>query len=85
PGESPIGWSGDGAAIFVSHPQGLPAKVFRLDIATGQRSLWKELSPSDPSGVFGVDPIRMTPDGKSFVYSYRRVITDLFVMDGAAR
>ncbi|HKF42465.1 MAG TPA: protein kinase [Thermoanaerobaculia bacterium] len=85
PGESPIGWSEDGRFVFVSQPQGLPAKVFRLDIATGQRSLWKELSPSDPSGVFGVDPIRMTPDGKSFVYSYRRVITDLFVMDGAAR
>jgi Tol biopolymer transport system component len=85
PGESPIGWSEDGKAIFVSHPQGLPAKVFRLDIATGQRSPWKELSPSDPSGVFGVDPIRVTPDGKSFVYSYRRVITDLFLMEPTHR
>ena len=82
PGETPVGWSEDGKAIFVSHPQGLPAKVFRVEIATGQRALWKELSPSDPSGVFGVDPIRGTPDGKSFIYSYRRVITDLFQAEG---
>jgi eukaryotic-like serine/threonine-protein kinase len=85
PGETPIGWSEDGRSVFVSQPQGLPAKVFRLDAATGQRSLWRELSPSDPSGVFGVDPIRVTPDGKTFVYSYRRVITDLYLMDGAKR
>src|SRR5262249_48206808 len=82
PGATAIGCGADGRSVVVAHPQGLPDKVFRLDAASGQRSLWKELSPSDPSGVFGVDPIRVTPDGKSFVYSYRRVITDLYLMDG---
>ena len=29
-----------------------------------------------------VDFFDPSPDGKSFVYSYRRVITDLYLMDG---
>jgi len=82
PGETPIAWSEDGKALFVSHPQGLPARIFRLDPVTGERSLWKEISPSDPAGVFGVDPVRLTPDGKSYVYSYRRTITDLYLTQG---
>jgi len=84
PGESPIGWNENGKALFVARTQGLPAKVSRLDPVTGERLLWKEVSPSDPAGVFGVDPIRLTPDGKSAVYSYRRVMTDLYLMDGLA-
>jgi hypothetical protein len=80
-GESPIGWSEDGA-LFLAQTQGLPAKIFRLNTATGERTFWKEISPPDPAGVFGVDPIRLTPDGKFSVYSYRRVITDLYLMEG---
>jgi Tol biopolymer transport system component len=80
-GESPIGWSEDGA-LFLAQTQGLPAKIFRLNTATGERTFWKEISPPDPAGVFGVDPIRLTPDGKFSVYSYRRVIMDLYLMEG---
>ncbi len=53
-----------------------------MNAATGERALWKEVSPPDPAGVFGVDPIRLTPDGKSSVYSYRRVLMDLYLMEG---
>jgi Tol biopolymer transport system component len=82
PGESPVGWSEDGKALFIAQIQGLPAKVFRLDPATGARTPWREISPTDPAGVFGIDPIRLTPDGKSYIYSYKRVITDLFLVGG---
>ena len=50
--------------------------------ATGQRRLWKELTPPDPSGVASIGPIIMTADGSSYVYSYRRLIDDLFVAEG---
>ena len=81
-GELPVQWSEDGRALFVLKPEGLPAKLFRLDLETGQRSLWKEIAPSDPAGVFGVDPIRLTRDGKAYVYSYRRLLTDLYLVEG---
>jgi eukaryotic-like serine/threonine-protein kinase len=81
-GELPVQWSDDGRALYVSRPQGLPAKVFRLDLVTGERSLWKEIAPSDAAGVFGIEPIRLTRDGKAYVYSYRRLLTDLYLVEG---
>src|SRR5262249_61199045 len=49
-GEIPIQWSADGRAIFTYHGGGLPAKVWRLEIATGRKELLRELSPMDPAG-----------------------------------
>jgi Tol biopolymer transport system component len=82
PGELPVQWSEDGHSLYVLKPQGLPARLFRLDLETGQRALWKEIAPSDPAGVFGVDPIRLTRDGKAYVYSYRRLLSDLYLVEG---
>ena len=81
-GEVPIQWSADGGSLFVSRLQGLPVKIFRLNLATGSRTPWREMNPSDPAGVFGIDPIRLTRDGKSYVYSYRRLLSDLYLMEG---
>ena len=44
-------WSGDGRYLFVSRPRELPGKVFRIEIETGRRELWKDLMPPDPAGV----------------------------------
>ncbi|PYQ37007.1 MAG: hypothetical protein DMF55_02665 [Acidobacteria bacterium] len=60
----------------------LPMKVFRVDMTTGERTLWKELTPPDPAGVLTMGPIVMTPDGKSYVYSYRRTLDELFLVEG---
>ena len=49
---------------------------------TGQRTLWKQLMPPDPAGVEYVGPISAYSDGKSYVYGYRRMLSDLYVVDG---
>jgi hypothetical protein len=82
PGEIPVRWTGDGAAVWVSRPNEVPAKVYRVDMTTGERSLWKELTPPDPAGVLLIGPILITPDGKSYVYSYRRTLDELFLVEG---
>ena len=64
PGEQPIQWSADGKAIYLYKPGGLPANVYRLDLSTGHRTLWKELMPSDSAGVSRIGPILITPDGQ---------------------
>jgi eukaryotic-like serine/threonine-protein kinase len=81
-GEVPVGWTADSGSIYVYRPSDLPAKVFRLNIETGQRTLWKQLMPPDPAGVEYVGPILPTPDGKAYVYGYRRMLSDLYVVDG---
>jgi eukaryotic-like serine/threonine-protein kinase len=82
PEDQPVRWSVDGRSLFVLSPGETSARVSLLDIATGQRTLWKELRPPDPAGVLSVGPIVMTPDGKSYVYSYRRSLKDLYLVKG---
>jgi WD40 repeat protein len=82
PGEQPITWSADGRALYVYHPGELPAKVYRLDVKTGQRTFWKQLMPSDPAGVEMIGPILMTPDAKTCVYGYQRTLSDLYLVEG---
>ena len=51
-------------------------------MTTGRRTLWKELNPPDPSGVQQVGPIMIAPDEKSYVYSYRRTLDELYLATG---
>jgi tRNA A-37 threonylcarbamoyl transferase component Bud32/WD40 repeat protein len=82
PGELPIRWSTATSLFVASRPGELPSRIFRVDLATGRRELWKQLTTLDPAGVFSIDPILMTPDGKAHVYSYRRLLSDLYLVVG---
>ncbi len=81
-GEHPVRWSDDGHTIFIYRPGDLPAKVYRLDPATGKRVLWKQLIPPDSAGVRSIGPIVVTPDGKTYVYGYHRVLAELYLVQG---
>ncbi len=82
PGEQPISWGADGHSLYIYRPGELPAKVFRLDLQSGQKILWKQLMPSDPAGVETIGPILITPDGKTCVYGYHRTLSDLYLVEG---
>lgn len=82
PDDVPVGWDAGARAVFVRRPTGLPARVERVDVETGERQLWKELIPPDPAGVSVVDPIQVSADGRGYVYSYRRVLDRLTVIEG---
>jgi Tol biopolymer transport system component len=81
-GEVPLSWTADSMSLYIYRPSDLPAKVYRLNIATGQRTLWKQLMPPDPAGVELVGPILPSADGKAYVYGYRRMLSDLYLVDG---
>jgi Tol biopolymer transport system component len=82
PGEVPVAWTDDGRSLYIYKGGELPAKVYRLEIANGNRTLWKQLMPPDPAGVEFVGPVLPTPDGKSYVYGYRRLLSDLYLVEG---
>lgn len=46
------------------------------------RERWKEFMPSDPAGVTLINPAFLTPDGRHYVYSFRRVLSDLYLAEG---
>lgn len=82
PGEQPVTFSTDGGSLYIYQPGELPARVYRLDLRTGQRKLWKELMPSDPAGVETIGPILMTPDAKTCAFGYHRMLADLYLVEG---
>jgi Tol biopolymer transport system component len=81
-GDQPVSWSSDSRSLLVYHFGDLPAKIYRLDVNTGQKTLWKQLAPSDDTGVVLVGPVLITPDAKSYVYGYVRIISDLYLVQG---
>ncbi len=82
PGEQPITFSTDSDALYIYQPGELPAQVYHLDLTTGKRTLWKQLMPSDPAGVETIGPIIMTPDAKTCVFGYHRMLADLYLVEG---
>jgi hypothetical protein len=81
PNGSVAGVSGDGKSWYVREP-GVPAKLYRADILTGRKELWKEIHPPDPAGTYRMDNFLVTPDGKNYVYTYRRILSDLYLVEG---
>ena len=87
PGDLPLQWSDDGRYVYTVDGLGentLPAiDVFRVELTTGVRVLWKTVTPPDPVGVQGLrGTVAITPDARSYCYSYMRRLGDLFVVDG---
>jgi hypothetical protein len=78
----PIQWARDGRGIFVQSQTALPSPVERVDVSTGDRQLVMELTPPDPAGVLVVGPVYLAGDGQSYVYSYKRLLDELYVVEG---
>ncbi len=87
PGDVPLQWSHGGRYVYtvdnVDEGTRAAVDVFRVELASGDRRLWKTLMPSDPVGVEDMRrTVVITPDAQSYCYSYTRRLGDLFVVDG---
>jgi hypothetical protein len=80
--EVPIRWTPDMRSLYVTASSAPPVRVDLVDLQTGARTLWKELRPPDAAGVETVGPVRMTPDGNVYAYSYRRLLYELYLATG---
>jgi eukaryotic-like serine/threonine-protein kinase len=72
-----VGWAGPGVVI-AREASMIPARLHRLDLATGRRTPWLELAPHDPAGVRRVNSVSIAADGRSYAYSYTRQVSDLY-------
>ena len=78
----PIGWSADGGVLFAFERGKLPASIYGFDVRTGERTLHRELSPADRTGVDSLTRVTMTPDLQTIVYSFPQSLCDLFAIEG---
>ena len=80
-GDWPIRWTADGKGIYVYRRGQLPADVFRVDVATGRKDLVTTFKPPEAPGLASINRALITPDGRSWAYSYQRTLSDLFEVE----
>jgi len=80
--EAVINWSADGKHLFTYTRGEVPARIYRVEITSGKRELFKVTSPIDLAGVEDVTNLRITRDGRSYAYTCPTVLSDLYVVDG---
>jgi hypothetical protein len=81
-GESPVAWSTDGQFALVSRTRDQSRTVYRVNLKTGARVLWKTIEPADLAGVVRLNALRISGDEKSYAYSYTRELGELYLVDG---
>ena len=81
PLDLPLEWSADGGALLVARLGELPWRVRRHELASGRETPLTEIAPGQVAGV-RLTQVFLTPDGRSWVHSYSRLLSDLYVADG---
>jgi len=80
--DAPVGWTTDPDSIYTLRAGSFPAKVEIVNLSSGERTLWKEIVPPDLAGTVLPLSLQITPDGSAYVYTYRRVLSDLYLVKG---
>jgi Tol biopolymer transport system component len=75
----PIRWSSDGRYVFYRSLKD-QRLVYRLDLRTRRKELWKELPRVD--ALSQVSWVVITGDGSVIAYSYEREQADLYLVKG---
>ncbi|MFI5370246.1 MAG: protein kinase [Candidatus Eisenbacteria bacterium] len=76
-----VQWFSD-EAVLVYKMNELPARIYRVDLGTGERTVWRELAPPDPTGIYRVGRVRTSADGTAYAYVYYMQLVDLHVIEG---
>jgi Tol biopolymer transport system component len=82
PFEMVSGWTADGHSVYVMSRGQIPAEIYLVDLATGRRTLWKSVEPADSAGIDTIGRVTVSADGKAYVYSYVRTLSDLYLVQG---
>ena len=83
PEDSVIRWTADGRFLLLWRAGEVPARVERLEVATGRREPVRTVGPADLTGVLNIGPFAFSDDGKSYAYACRRTVSHLFLVEGA--
>jgi eukaryotic-like serine/threonine-protein kinase len=81
PGESFV-WTSDPQFMYVYQQHQVPVRIYRLNVFTGQRRLFRELNPSDTAGLSEISRVLFSSDGRADVYSYVRFLSVLYMVTG---
>ena len=78
-GDQPADWDQDGSHVFVVRKGDAEATIYRVDVASGKREVWKQIRPADPAGILSLRGFFVTPSGNAYTYSAGRALSSLYV------
>jgi dipeptidyl aminopeptidase/acylaminoacyl peptidase len=77
----PVGWSNDGRAVLVSTLRAIPARIERVDLVSGTRTVVREVLPGG-HGAYRIRVRNVSQDGEQFTYDMSRYSTTLHLIRG---
>jgi serine/threonine protein kinase len=78
----PVQWSEDQSSIYGYFPGQIPAKVYKVNVTTGKKTLVQELQPETTAGAVTITSVCVSRDASRFAYSYYQVLSDLYIISG---
>jgi len=75
-------WSADGKSLYLTSETLIPLTIRRLGLATGRIELVKTLVPPEVAGTQTIAVPLVTRDGRTYAYTYIRLLGDLYVAEG---
>lgn len=81
PGEG-FTWTSDPHFAYVYQKNLAPVKIYRLNILNGQRQLFRDINPSDETGLCDMSGIIFSANGRAYVYGYTRLLSELYMVNG---
>jgi Tol biopolymer transport system component len=78
----PIIATPNGAVLYVHASSSVPAEIASIDLRNGARKVVRTLLPPDPSGITSILRVVMTPDARSYAYTYIRAVSALYQVEG---
>jgi Tol biopolymer transport system component len=76
-------WTADGRGFLAYRQSEVPARLERVDLATGRRDFVRLLAPPDLAGVVSITGVTVAGDESAYAYSARQRRSDLFLVEGA--
>ena len=82
PREALAKWTEDGQALLVYLPTPWEARIYRVEVATGKRTLLQTVEPGEKAG--SIIPMRLAyaERSKTYVYSRVRILGSLYMVEG---
>jgi eukaryotic-like serine/threonine-protein kinase len=81
PGDN-FSWTADSRFLYVYQWKQAPVNIYRLNILTGQRRFFKQITPPELSGSCDINRVLFSSDGRYYAYSYTRLLSELYMIKG---
>ena len=76
-------WTEDGRALITYSSTPSSARIYRIDVSTGQRTMLQAIEPAEKAGLM-MTPIRLAyaVRAKTYAYSTIRILGNLYIVEG---